>query len=139
MRLRNWIIRKYKRLPTQWARFLETWVRIPSKPNFFFSIPFFFEIIVLNTFTYVFPWYQAHLDSYNFRSENVEVYAGAHNIKTRESTQVRLNASRYHIYEHYDWDYGYNVAILKLSEPIEFNDYIAPIELNLSIEDLLGK
>lgn len=74
-----------------------------------------------------------------YRSDNVTVYAGAHDVTTHESTQVRVVASDYHICDKFDWDYGYNVAIVKLKEPLQFNDYISPIQINMNPGNLLGK
>lgn len=67
------------------------------------------------------------------------MYAGAHNILTHESTQVIIRATDYRICNDYDWDYGHNVAILKLPTPITFNQFISAIPINLNPGRLLGK
>lgn len=68
----------------------------------------------------------------------MEVLAGAHDITIKESSQVRLNASSFHIHEDYDWSYENNLVIIKLWEPLEFNEFISPIEINWNPGELLG-
>lgn len=62
-----------------------------------------------------------------------------HDITTQEETQVLVRGTDYYICEDYDWDYGYNVAIIKLSQPLEQNQYISPIPLNLNHGLLNGR
>lgn len=67
------------------------------------------------------------------------IYAGSHNVKNHENTRLMVRSTQYHIYDHYDYDFGYNIAILKLSKPLAFNQYISGIPLNLNPGNLLGK
>lgn len=69
----------------------------------------------------------------------MNVYAGVHNSTEIENTRVFMRSSDYHIYEDYDYEFDHNIAILKLSEPMPFNQYISAIALNLNPGHLHGK
>lgn len=73
------------------------------------------------------------------RSDYVTIYAGAHDITAEESTQLVVRGTDYRVPEEFDWNFAYNLAIIKLDEPLVFNEYIAPIEMNLNPDHLRGK
>ncbi|KAF7283571.1 hypothetical protein GWI33_023416 [Rhynchophorus ferrugineus] len=63
-------------------------------------------------------------------AKSAEVVLGAHDIRRNESTQMRVSSDQ--ITVHPNWSYRKlqnDVALIKLPEPITFNQYIKPISL----------
>lgn len=73
-----------------------------------------------------------------FSSDVVEVSAGVHDITKSEPFKVLVKAYNIRIHDNFDYDYGNNVAIIKLPVHITFNNYISSIPLNLKA-NLRGK
>ncbi|KAH7640657.1 group 3 mite allergen-like protein [Dermatophagoides farinae] len=74
-------------------------------------------------------------NGYNL-SENI-VYLGSHNItKTEEKNRKIIKAKKAIIHEKYDkWNIKNDIALVELSEIIEFNEYISPICMANSYEE----
>ncbi|KAF2895636.1 hypothetical protein ILUMI_10546 [Ignelater luminosus] len=73
-------------------------------------------------------------------ARSVEVVCGAHNIRQEESTQQVRKSSDLKVHEGWDsWQIINDVALIHLSEPLELNDQVQPIDLYGGSDTLDGQ
>jgi len=66
----------------------------------------------------------------------VEVVAGEHDRSVDEGTEQRVQVSKLTVHESYGSPKNYenDIAIWELAEPLEFNEYVAPVQLPESMQ-----
>lgn len=69
----------------------------------------------------------------------MRIGAGVHNIHEYEENSVEVRSTDFTVHERYDYDYGSNIAIIRLKEPLEFNNYVSSIEMNFVQSSFHGK
>ena len=70
----------------------------------------------------------AHCAKDKYPTEDIRVWLGSHNLKKQENTRVIRHLVKKIQHSQYDAaTTDYDIALLKLSKPVEFNKYIRPI------------
>lgn len=65
-------------------------------------------------------------------ADKVTVFLGAHNIKENEKSQIRIEVPKQNLIVHEQWDsktLTNDIALIKLPNPIQFNENIKPVNL----------